>query len=200
MENNELKNLPLLQGRCKLAYEWIPENTEKLLDAGCSTGYCTVHYARKSNETYGIDIVAAQIQEAKSNFPHINFQTSALEEIPFDDGYFDTVICTDVLEHTNDKIKSLTELFRVLKSGGTLVLSVPHKGKYQYLDPYNYGFYMRKHLKPLYLLLYKLAWLFKGKKWPPELNPEHNIMHHHYDSDDLISMMNNAGYRNKYKI
>ncbi len=45
--------------------------------------------------------------------------------IPFPDGYFDTIICTQVLEHVPDPEAILAEFQRVLKTGGRLLLSVP---------------------------------------------------------------------------
>ncbi|PWG74541.1 SAM-dependent methyltransferase, partial [Enterococcus hirae] len=41
-------------------------------------------------------------------------------------GAFDTVLCTQVLEHVRDPKKALQELPRVLRPGGVLILSAPH--------------------------------------------------------------------------
>lgn len=45
--------------------------------------------------------------------------------LPFKDGSFDVVICSEVLEHIPDHEKALSEMARVLAPGGTLALSVP---------------------------------------------------------------------------
>jgi SAM-dependent methyltransferase len=45
--------------------------------------------------------------------------------LPFTDGYFDAVICSEVMEHIPDHRRALDELVRVLKPGGRLALSVP---------------------------------------------------------------------------
>jgi SAM-dependent methyltransferase len=46
-------------------------------------------------------------------------------DIPLPDASFDTVVCTEVLEHVPDPLKALKEMYRVLKPGGRLILSTP---------------------------------------------------------------------------
>ena len=48
-----------------------------------------------------------------------------LDDLPLDDGSFDAVICTQVLEHVKDPVVVLAELRRVLVSGGALWITVP---------------------------------------------------------------------------
>jgi len=48
-------------------------------------------------------------------------------DLPFDDESFDFIICNHVLEHIPDDTKALSELFRVLRTGGTAILQVPYK-------------------------------------------------------------------------
>jgi SAM-dependent methyltransferase len=48
-----------------------------------------------------------------------------IEEIPFDDGMFDLVLCVHVLEHVRDDQRALDELFRVTRRGGTAIIGVP---------------------------------------------------------------------------
>lgn len=45
--------------------------------------------------------------------------------IPYKNEYFDTIICNHVLEHVEDDIKGMSEIFRVLKKGGFAILQVP---------------------------------------------------------------------------
>lgn len=53
---------------------------------------------------------------------------AGIEAIPFKDKSFDTMFCTDVLEHLNDKIlnQGLKEVYRVLKSDGYFIITVPY--------------------------------------------------------------------------
>jgi SAM-dependent methyltransferase len=64
-------------------------------------------------------------------------------DIPLGDASFDTVVCTEVLEHVPDPLKALREMYRVLKPGGYLILSTPmywprHEVPYDYFRyPYD---------------------------------------------------------------
>ena len=57
--------------------------------------------------------------------------------IPVKDEQFGAVLCTEVLEHVPDPISALRELARVLKRGGTLILTVP-SNCLRHFDPYFY--------------------------------------------------------------
>lgn len=57
-----------------------------------------------------------------------------LTDIQFRAGVFDVILCSHVLEHIQDDIKAMTEMFRVLKPGGWLCVQVPIKGKVTYED------------------------------------------------------------------
>lgn len=61
----------------------------------------------------------------------------SIEELPFEDGSFDAIICNHVLEHVNDDAKALTEFRRVLSPGGWALLQVPLDSTRQstYEDP-----------------------------------------------------------------
>lgn len=48
-----------------------------------------------------------------------------IQDIPYDEGSFDVVICNHVLEHVDDDIVAMREIFRVLKPGGWAILQVP---------------------------------------------------------------------------
>jgi SAM-dependent methyltransferase len=48
--------------------------------------------------------------------------------LPFDDDFFDVVICNQVLEHTKEIFWVISEIACVMKRGGTLILGVPNLG------------------------------------------------------------------------
>lgn len=62
---------------------------------------------------------------------------SDIVSIPVEDGYFDVVICTEVLEHVPEPIKAINEMSRILKKGGTLFLTAP-LGSGLHQLPYHY--------------------------------------------------------------
>jgi SAM-dependent methyltransferase len=60
-----------------------------------------------------------------------------LAEAPFRDGAFDTVVCTEVLEHTTAPDRILAAFRRILADDGTLIVTVPHL-MYLHGEPYDY--------------------------------------------------------------
>jgi SAM-dependent methyltransferase len=58
-----------------------------------------------------------------------------ITDIQFDDGHFDGICCSHVLEHVEDDHKALTEFFRILKPGGKALLAVPITVDVTYEDP-----------------------------------------------------------------
>ncbi|MEM9050979.1 MAG: methyltransferase domain-containing protein [Bacteroidota bacterium] len=48
-----------------------------------------------------------------------------LHEIPFEDNKFDVVICNHVMEHVDDDLQCMRELYRILKPGGWAIMQVP---------------------------------------------------------------------------
>lgn len=57
--------------------------------------------------------------------------------IPFANGTFDHILCTEVLEHAEDPEKLIAEMYRVLRSGGTLVATVPFSARVHHA-PHDY--------------------------------------------------------------
>lgn len=97
----------------------IPDDVRRVLDVGCGSGKLTNHLP-DGLTVHGVDISSAALQ-------HVKHPTTVagLPELPFDDGAFDLVLCTDVLEHIPDSIyqASLAELRRVARR--SIMISVP---------------------------------------------------------------------------
>ena len=60
-----------------------------------------------------------------------------VQDIPYEDNYFDLIYCSHILEHVPDDKKALSELYRVLKPGGPAVILVPING-ISFELPHNY--------------------------------------------------------------
>lgn len=89
----------------------------RVLDAGCGEGVLVDEYADR-----------LAIEGIDPNYGSDRVRTGSLTELPFADGSFDRALCLDVLEHLTyeEQPRALAELFRVLKSGGDLLVSVPN--------------------------------------------------------------------------
>lgn len=99
---------------------------QKVLDVGCGAGG-NILFLKKFGRVTGFDIS----EEALSFSSDKGFSELVLgraEKVPFPDGSFDIVSALDCIEHIEDDDAALQEAYRVLKSGGTLLLTVPaHK-------------------------------------------------------------------------
>ncbi|VVB51864.1 Ubiquinone biosynthesis O-methyltransferase [uncultured archaeon] len=112
--------------RRKKAEKIIPDSARKgrILDVGCGA-YPVFLSATNFSEKYGVDKHVSSNQ----NLPGIQIKASDVEEqpLPFDDGYFDAVTMLAVIEHIKPERvpEVLKEVRRVLKQGGTLVVTTP---------------------------------------------------------------------------
>jgi len=85
-----------------------------------------------------------------------------LVAIPVEDGRFDHVVCTQVLEHLPEPLRVVAELGRVLKPGGTLWLSAPlfyaeHEKPYDFFRYTQFG--LRRLLEDAGFEVLEIAWL-----------------------------------------
>jgi ubiquinone/menaquinone biosynthesis C-methylase UbiE len=95
---------------------------QPILDAGCGTGLNLRHLPAGS---VGLDINPRNVALIESRLPRHRVVLGDIEAMPFEDGSFGAVLCTEVLEHIPDPAKALGEIRRVLKPGGVLIGSVP---------------------------------------------------------------------------
>ncbi len=104
-------------------------NRKKMLDAGCGEGYLSLRFAKKGAIVTGVDISDKMISIARAaDTEHIvNFQAGNICNLEgLADEEFDLVICNLVLLNVPCYKEALIEFHRVLKKGGTLVVSIVH--------------------------------------------------------------------------
>jgi SAM-dependent methyltransferase len=101
-----------------------------LLDAGCGDGrYLAAlpSLGQVPTRVVGIDIADSILRTAAAAARAAGVEAELvranLEALPFADDHFDVVLCTQAIEHVLDVPLALSELHRVLQSGGTLVIS-----------------------------------------------------------------------------
>lgn len=95
----------------------------RVLDAGCGSGR-TLEMLRGRGELSGIDLDARALEAARAR-GHADVRECAIEALPWPDATFGLVTCLDVIEHTDDDVRALAELRRVMAPGATLVTTVP---------------------------------------------------------------------------
>lgn len=95
---------------------------EPVLDAGCGTG---LNLARMPAGSVGLEINPRSVALLRGRLPNHKIVEGDVEDMPFADASFSTVVCTEVLEHVPHPERALAEIRRVLKPGGVLIGSVP---------------------------------------------------------------------------
>lgn len=101
----------------------------RVLDLGCGDGVFCDLIAKQGFVPVGADISEVGIARARAHYPKFEFRVGSLEtRLPFADGEFDAVWCSEVVEHLFDVSFALGEMARVLTAGGTLILTTPYHG------------------------------------------------------------------------
>ncbi|HZL48694.1 MAG TPA: class I SAM-dependent methyltransferase [Solirubrobacteraceae bacterium] len=103
---------------------------ERVLDVGCGEGRFAAELARAGAEVVGIDVAAEPLRRARRRHPELELrQVRADGAWPLRDASFDVVWAGEVIEHVSDTAGWLSEIRRVLRSGGALLLSTPDHGR-----------------------------------------------------------------------
>ncbi len=112
-------------------------NKEKILDAGCGFGQWSLSLAQLNNEVFACDADDKRVEFIKNtalenSIDNIRVQQGFIDNLPYENEFFDAVFCYGVIFLTPWK-KSLAELVRVLKKGGTLYVNANGLGWYKHL-------------------------------------------------------------------
>jgi SAM-dependent methyltransferase len=106
----------------------------RLLDYGCGWGETSIEYYEKGAYVTGIDISEKFINAANNEFDSRGYDKNRYQfikmdahNLQFDDGAFDYVVGDGILHHL-DTEKALSEIYRVLKPGGKVILFEPLAG------------------------------------------------------------------------
>lgn len=104
----------------------------RVCDVGCGTGYLLNYLQQQpqlaDRELTGVDFIIEP--QTAQRHPSIRFVAAPIEELPFPDGHFDTVICTHVLEHILDLAAAMRELRRICRR--QLIVVVPLEREYRF--------------------------------------------------------------------
>lgn len=99
-----------------------------VLDVGCGTGDNLRYILRDKAEFFGLEYAEQTAAVAKKILgERADVRVGSATAIPFGDRQFDLIICIEVLEHISDDRAGFREIARVLKPGGTLILSLPYR-------------------------------------------------------------------------
>jgi ubiquinone/menaquinone biosynthesis C-methylase UbiE len=102
---------------------------ETVLDIGCGAGEFSAALLEAGARPIAVDVAAEALRRARERLPELDARLWVPSEpLPVDDNAVDAVWAGEVIEHVADVAPWLSELRRVLRPRGTLLLSTPHHG------------------------------------------------------------------------
>jgi 2-polyprenyl-3-methyl-5-hydroxy-6-metoxy-1,4-benzoquinol methylase len=102
----------------------------RVLDVGCGEGQLTAAVAQAGHAVLGVDVAEEPLRRARERHPEIDVRLVGVDGgWPLRDASFDAVWAGETIEHVADTAGWLSELRRVLRSGGALLLSTPALGR-----------------------------------------------------------------------
>jgi len=118
------------------AADFASARGKQVLEIGCGVGTDGVQFAKAGAIYTGVDLTTAAVTLAQRNFElqqqSGRFQFADAERLDFPDESFDIVYSHGVLHHTPDTKKAISEVHRVLRSGGRAIVMLYHRNSYNY--------------------------------------------------------------------
>ena len=156
------------------------QDGESVFDCGCGMGFFLMALGKlRKLKLVGLDGDMERLHWAQSEHVPASLLTGDIFDLPIADETFDKVLLTEVLEHLSDDHRGLCEIYRILKPGGILALSVPHAQFPFWWDPLN------------------TVWTHMGGK-PIRKGPIAGIWSNHerlYEPSDLVQKIVEAGFK-----
>jgi ubiquinone/menaquinone biosynthesis C-methylase UbiE len=133
--------------RYEIANSLVENKT--ILDIASGEGYGSATLSKKAKFVYGVDIDLDSIDNAKKTYSHIKnieFIHGSCSKVPINANSVDLVCSFETIEHHNAHEEMMSEILRVMKPDGTLIISSPDKYFYSDQPKYKNPF----HVKELY--------------------------------------------------
>jgi len=129
------------QSIAKTIWSWVP-NASSLLDIGCGSSPIITNYY--GEEIVGIDKNQSKLEFMKSKCPRHTFDDKDTQEYP--DGHFDHILCIEVMEHLHDPGEMISEIARLTKDGGQIVIATPDYSKWLWKIAERFTPYKEEHI------------------------------------------------------
>jgi ubiquinone/menaquinone biosynthesis C-methylase UbiE len=105
------------------------DRAPRALDVGCGEGHFALVLERAGAEVVALEVAAEPVRRTLERHPGMDVRLVEPEaELPLEDSSFDIVWAGETIEHVADTSRWLSELRRVLRSGGVLAISTPDHG------------------------------------------------------------------------
>ncbi|MFT6866737.1 MAG: ubiquinone/menaquinone biosynthesis C-methylase UbiE [Cyclobacteriaceae bacterium] len=127
----------------------IPYIKGDMLELGCGEGRGVELLAPKADSYLALDKIAEVINELKEKYPNFSFESSVFPPMRIADDSFDTIVTFQVIEHIQDDALFLKEIQRILRPGGTALISTPNIKMTLSRNPWHTREYTGDELKTL---------------------------------------------------
>ena len=127
-------------GRTGRARRWLPADALRVLDIGCASGYgaAGIAVAEPSGRVVvGVERDPGHLAEGHKRYPWLRILEGDAMALELADGCADAILLLDVVEHLSEPARAIAEAHRVLRPGGVVIVSVPHRGALHRLDALN---------------------------------------------------------------
>lgn len=182
----------------------ISKQYRKILDFGCGDGSFTEKLCSKNREVYGCDADIFLMKNLINKKKRAKYSLVPINgKLPYISNFFDCVVMMGVLEHVLDERKTLSDIHRVLRKGGTVYIYGLNKGLFGFLDTGNIKFAFPR----LHKFLYKFFYNENVYKKEFVLKKKHGMIgdvtvgrnsHTHYSRKDLVKLLGNKFRLEKY--
>lgn len=110
----------------------VGNKSDKILDQGCGIGqYALSVYKFGFKKVVGLDFSEKLLKKAEQNAKNLKYEVKFVKgdirNMPFNNNSFDVVISGGVIEHVPESEKTISELSRIIKKQGYLLIHIPHK-------------------------------------------------------------------------
>lgn len=101
--------------------------SERVLDIATGPGYIAEGFASVARDVVGVDLTEAMLAIANERtkargISNVTFQAADAQNLPFENGAFDVVVCRLALHHLQKPLQVLREMARVCRAGGTVLV------------------------------------------------------------------------------
>lgn len=112
----------------------LPSPAKIILDLGCGNAWVAEALLPDQKQVISFDLAPRNVREAIRRYPSTDHWgvIGDVYDLPFRDGSIDAIVSAEVIEHVPDVPGYLTNLLRVLRPGGRIVISTPYDERIQY--------------------------------------------------------------------